>query len=339
MPPGPRSRTLGRAPTSLKALVGLGVAVTALLAFPSVAGAQEAADPVAALGQQVNLLWIVIGAVLVIFMQAGFALVETGFCRAKHAAHVVSTNFAIFGLGFVAFFLVGYGLHVRRVQLRAARLRLRLHRARRRRRHQVRQLGVPLEGRVRADRPVGAGRGGGRSATSSTWWRSWTPPPPSPPAPWPSGGSGRTSSSGASSAAASTTRSSVPGRGAAAGSTSSATTCSSASATWTSPDPASCTPWAAPPRWPVRSCSGPGSASSTPTSRPTRIPGHHIPMAMLGTLHPPVRLVRLQRRLDPCRHRRAVRGRRRQHGHRRRLRGGHRDALHHEEDAGSPTPG
>ena len=55
-----------------------------------------------------NLLWIVVGAVLVIFMQAGFALVETGFCRAKHAAHGVSTNFAIFGLGFVAFFLVGW---------------------------------------------------------------------------------------------------------------------------------------------------------------------------------------------------------------------------------------
>jgi Amt family ammonium transporter len=55
-----------------------------------------------------NLLWVVIGAVLVIFMQAGFALVETGFCRAKHAAHVVSTNFAIFGLGFVAYYCVGY---------------------------------------------------------------------------------------------------------------------------------------------------------------------------------------------------------------------------------------
>ncbi|MBA3654875.1 MAG: ammonium transporter [Actinobacteria bacterium] len=55
-----------------------------------------------------NLLWIIVGAVLVIFMQAGFALVETGFCRAKHAAHVVSTNFAIFGLGFVGFYLVGY---------------------------------------------------------------------------------------------------------------------------------------------------------------------------------------------------------------------------------------
>src|SRR5262245_64398738 len=55
-----------------------------------------------------NLLWIVIGAVLVIFMQSGFAMVETGFCRAKNAAHVVSTNFMIFGLGMVGFFLVGY---------------------------------------------------------------------------------------------------------------------------------------------------------------------------------------------------------------------------------------
>jgi Amt family ammonium transporter len=79
-----------------------------VLATPGVAGAQDASEAVTTLGQQVNLLWIVIGAILVVFMQAGFALVETGFCRAKHAAHVVSTNFAIFGLGFVAFFLVGY---------------------------------------------------------------------------------------------------------------------------------------------------------------------------------------------------------------------------------------
>ncbi len=60
------------------------------------------------IGVSLNLLWVVIGAVLVIFMQAGFALVETGFCRAKHAAHVVSTNFAVFGLGFVAFFVCGF---------------------------------------------------------------------------------------------------------------------------------------------------------------------------------------------------------------------------------------
>jgi len=65
---------------------------------------------VTVLGTQISLLWIVIGAALVVFMQAGFALVETGLCRAKHAAHVVSTNFAVFGLGFVAFFFVGFPL-------------------------------------------------------------------------------------------------------------------------------------------------------------------------------------------------------------------------------------
>ena len=92
---------------ALRLTVGLlGVGAVSLF-IPSVAHAQDA-DPVVVLGQQINLLWIVIGAVLVIFMQAGFALVETGFCRAKHAAHVVSTNFAIFGLGFVGFFFVGF---------------------------------------------------------------------------------------------------------------------------------------------------------------------------------------------------------------------------------------
>src|SRR5687767_10543312 len=90
-----------------KLLAGLVAAGVASASLTGVAAAQEA-DPVTELGLQMNLLWVIIGAVLVIFMQAGFALVETGFCRAKHAAHVVSTNFAIFGLGFVAFFLVGY---------------------------------------------------------------------------------------------------------------------------------------------------------------------------------------------------------------------------------------
>ena len=65
---------------------------------------------VTVLGAQISLLWVVIGSALVVFMQAGFALVETGLCRAKHAAHVVSTNFAVFGLGFVAFFFVGFPL-------------------------------------------------------------------------------------------------------------------------------------------------------------------------------------------------------------------------------------
>jgi Amt family ammonium transporter len=96
---------------SRKGKIAMAIAlVSVVLAFATPAFAQEEADPVTTLGTQVNLLWVVIGAVLVVFMQAGFALVETGFTRAKHAAHVVSTNFAIFGLGFIGFFLVGFPL-------------------------------------------------------------------------------------------------------------------------------------------------------------------------------------------------------------------------------------
>ena len=102
--PVSRSRPSSR---PLRALQALTLGIAGVFAIATPAGAQTPSK-VEILGTQVNLLWVVIGAVLVIFMQAGFALVETGFCRAKHAAHVVSTNFAIFGLGFVGYFLVGY---------------------------------------------------------------------------------------------------------------------------------------------------------------------------------------------------------------------------------------
>ena len=101
-------------PKIKKGIVGVAATIGATacgLLASGVAGAQSASpSEVEVLGTQVNLLWVILGAVLVIFMQAGFALVETGFCRAKHAAHVVSTNFAIFGIGFVAFFLIGFPL-------------------------------------------------------------------------------------------------------------------------------------------------------------------------------------------------------------------------------------
>jgi Amt family ammonium transporter len=90
-------------------LGGLLGATASTLALAGTAVAEEA-DPIETLAQATNLLWVVIGATLVIFMQAGFALVETGFTQRKHAAHVMSTNFAIFGLGFVGFLLVGFPL-------------------------------------------------------------------------------------------------------------------------------------------------------------------------------------------------------------------------------------
>src|SRR5262244_2506256 len=56
------------------------------------------------------LAWILIAGFLVMFMQAGFALVETGFCRAKNAVHTMGMNLVIYPLGVLGFWLVGYGL-------------------------------------------------------------------------------------------------------------------------------------------------------------------------------------------------------------------------------------
>ena len=148
---GPRRDARAGMSFGRKAGLGLALAGALVLLAPSVAGAQDVdpAEAVTALGQQTNLLWIVIGAVLVIFMQAGFALVETGFCRAKHAAHVVSTNFAIFGLGFVGYFLVGYAFMFGGYSYVLPGFDFGYNAARRRCPHRQRQLGLPVAGRLR----------------------------------------------------------------------------------------------------------------------------------------------------------------------------------------------
>lgn len=58
----------------------------------------------------INFVWVLLTGFLVMFMQAGFALVETGFTRAKNAAHTMAMNMVIYGLGVLGFFLVGFGL-------------------------------------------------------------------------------------------------------------------------------------------------------------------------------------------------------------------------------------
>lgn len=58
----------------------------------------------------INFVWVLLCAFLVMFMQTGFAMVEGGFCRAKHAAHVMMTNFMIYPLGILGFWLCGFAL-------------------------------------------------------------------------------------------------------------------------------------------------------------------------------------------------------------------------------------
>ena len=49
-----------------------------------------------------NIMWTLITGFIVMFMQAGFALVETGFTRAKNAAHTMSMNFMIYPIGMLS---------------------------------------------------------------------------------------------------------------------------------------------------------------------------------------------------------------------------------------------
>ena len=56
----------------------------------------------------VNFAWTLVAGFLVMFMQAGFALVETGLIRAKNAAHTMSMNFMVYGIGMTGFFICGF---------------------------------------------------------------------------------------------------------------------------------------------------------------------------------------------------------------------------------------
>jgi Amt family ammonium transporter len=56
----------------------------------------------------INLVWTLVTGYLVMFMQAGFALVETGFTRAKSASHTMMMNFMVYGLGMLGYFIAGF---------------------------------------------------------------------------------------------------------------------------------------------------------------------------------------------------------------------------------------
>src|SRR5712671_2002151 len=58
----------------------------------------------------VNFVWTLVCGFLVMFMQAGFALVETGFTRAKNAAHTMTMNFMVYGIAMLAYWAVGFAL-------------------------------------------------------------------------------------------------------------------------------------------------------------------------------------------------------------------------------------
>lgn len=60
----------------------------------------------------INIMWTLICGFLVMFMQAGFALAETGFTQAKNAGHTMAMNFMIYAIGLLGYWLIGFALQM-----------------------------------------------------------------------------------------------------------------------------------------------------------------------------------------------------------------------------------
>ncbi len=90
------------------ACIPMAFVIVATWGFAAHAQEPEAAAP----DVQVVLdnIWIVIASILVIFMNAGFAMLETGFCRQKNAVNILAKNLIVFALATLSFWALGYAL-------------------------------------------------------------------------------------------------------------------------------------------------------------------------------------------------------------------------------------
>jgi ammonium transporter, Amt family len=121
----------GRKRAGIFAVVCLLLLATPLVAFagdPTGAETGKASDVVAAnaaaptlqeLAAEVghakiagNFVWILLAGFLVMFMQAGFAFCETGFTRAKNASHTMAMNMMVYGIGLLGYWACGYALQM-----------------------------------------------------------------------------------------------------------------------------------------------------------------------------------------------------------------------------------
>jgi Amt family ammonium transporter len=92
---------------SLAAIGSSAALVAADEAKPATFNAEEA---IKTLRGETDLLWLVVASVLVFFMQAGFAYVETGFSRKKNAVNILMKNISDFLVGSLGFWLLGFSL-------------------------------------------------------------------------------------------------------------------------------------------------------------------------------------------------------------------------------------
>ncbi len=79
-------------------------------AAPAPTFTREMADTIASQKIAIDTVWVLLAAFLVFFMNLGFGLVESGFCRAKNCVNILFKNFAVFAVSSIAFLALGFGL-------------------------------------------------------------------------------------------------------------------------------------------------------------------------------------------------------------------------------------
>ncbi|MDC7219342.1 MAG: ammonium transporter [Spirochaetales bacterium] len=84
------------------------LAVLLVLLSPAMIFAEDVMDPTVA--ESLDAMWLIIAAALVFFMQAGFAMVETGLTRAKNAGNIIMKNLMDFSVGAILYFALGWAL-------------------------------------------------------------------------------------------------------------------------------------------------------------------------------------------------------------------------------------
>ncbi|MEG4806822.1 ammonium transporter [Microcoleus sp. F8-D3] len=106
-------RAIARLTPSWQACIPIAAIIVLVWGYAAVAQTEPAPsteEQLASLKVGMDTMWVMVAGMLVFFMNAGFGMLETGFCRQKNAVNVLSKNLIVFALSTIAFWAIGFGL-------------------------------------------------------------------------------------------------------------------------------------------------------------------------------------------------------------------------------------
>lgn len=104
-------RKISYLPLAWQACIPLAILIVGIGAMSASAQSTPTAEQLAAdVKVGLDTMWVMVAAMLVFFMNAGFCMLETGFCRQKNAVNILAKNLIVFAMSTIAFWVLGFGL-------------------------------------------------------------------------------------------------------------------------------------------------------------------------------------------------------------------------------------